>query len=215
MTLIGKKAPIFRAAAVVNGQEVVQDFSLGQFLGKKEIVFFFYPKDFTFVCPTELIAFQDVLGEFEQRNVAVVGCSTDTEETHLAWLNTPRNQGGIQGVTYPLVADTAKTIAQNYGVLGGEWDYDEKENLIFDGVPIAYRATFLIDKQGIIRHALANDFTLGRNIAETLRTIDMWHHVEHVGEVCPANWQEGQEAMQPTREGMVKYMTKQAEESEQ
>src|SRR5262249_1213941 len=121
MSMIGKKAPIFRTPAVTNGGDIVQDFSLAQFIGKKEVIFFFYPKDFTFICPTELIAFQDALSEFEQRGVAVVGCSTDTEETHVAWLNTPRDKGGIMGVTYPIVADTSKTIAANYGVLGGEW----------------------------------------------------------------------------------------------
>src|SRR5690606_35099265 len=106
MSLVGKKAPLFSAPAVVNGREIVNNFSLEQFLGKKEVVFFFYPKDFTFVCPTEILAFQAKLAEFEARNVAVVGCSTDTEETHLAWLNTPKKQGGIEGVTYPIVADT-------------------------------------------------------------------------------------------------------------
>ena len=208
MTSIGRKAPIFRAPAVVNGQEIVQDFSLAQFVGKKEVVFFFYPKDFTFVCPTELIAFQESLSEFEQRGVAVIGCSTDTEETHLAWLNTPRNRGGIQGVTYPLVADTAKTIAINYEVLGGDWDHDDEGSLVFDGTPVAYRATFLIDKQGIIRHTTINELALGRNVDETLRIIDMWQYVEHSGEVCPANWREGQEAMQATQEGVTSYLSR-------
>lgn len=208
MTSIGRKAPIFRAPAVVNGQEIVQDFSLAQFVGKKEVIFFFYPKDFTFVCPTELITFQESLSEFEQRGVAVIGCSTDTEETHLAWLNTPRNRGGIQGVTYPLVADTAKTIAINYEVLGGDWDYDDEGSLVFDGTPVTYRATFLIDKQGIIRHTTVNDLALGRNVDEMLRIIDMWHHVEHSGEVCPANWREGQEAMQATQEGVASYLSR-------
>jgi len=208
MSLIGKKAPIFRAPAVVNGQEIVQDFSLAQFVGKKEVVFFFYPKDFTFVCPTELIALQEALDEFEQRGVAVVGCSTDTEETHVAWLNTPRNKGGIQGVSYPIVADTAKTIAANYDVLGGEWDYDEEGNLVFYGTPVAYRGTFLIDKHGIIRHATINELSLGRNIPEMLRIVDMWQHVEQSGEVCPANWQGGQESMQATQEGVATYLAK-------
>lgn len=208
MALIGKKAPIFRAPAVVNGQDMVQDFSLAQFVGKKEVIFFFYPKDFTFVCPTELIAFQEALNEFEQRGVAIVACSTDTEETHLAWLQTPREKGGIQGVTYPIVADTAKTIAANYEVLGGTWEYNEEENLVFHGTPVAYRGTFLIDKQGIIRHETMNELSLGRNIREMLRLIDMWQHAEHSGEVCPANWTEGQEAMQATQEGVSDYLAK-------
>jgi peroxiredoxin (alkyl hydroperoxide reductase subunit C) len=208
MSLIGKKAPIFRAPAVVNGQDIVQDFSLAQFVGKKEIIFFFYPKDFTFVCPTELIAFQAALSEFEKRGIAIVACSTDTEETHLAWLNTPRERGGIQGVTYPIVADTAKTIAANYEVLGGEWDYDEEDHLSFNGVPVAYRGTFLIDKQGIIRHTTINELSLGRNIPEILRIVDMWQHAEYSGEVCPANWTQGQEAMQATQEGVRNYLAK-------
>ena len=208
MAMIGKKAPVFRAPAVINGTEIVQDFSLAQYLGKKEVIFFFYPKDFTFVCPTELIAFQNALGEFEQKGVAIVGCSTDTEETHTAWLNTPRNQGGIMGVTYPIVADVAKTISANYGVLGGEWEYEEEGGFSFSGVPVAYRGTFFIDKQGIIRHESINELSLGRNIAELLRIADMWHHVEQFGEVCPVNWTQGQESMQATREGVASYLTK-------
>ncbi|ACE05520.1 alkyl hydroperoxide reductase/ Thiol specific antioxidant/ Mal allergen [Candidatus Amoebophilus asiaticus 5a2] len=208
MAMIGKKAPVFRAPAVINGTEIVQDFSLAQYLGKKEVIFFFYPKDFTFVCPTELIAFQNALGEFEQKGVAIVGCSTDTEETHIAWLNTPRNQGGIMGVTYPIVADIAKTISANYGVLGGEWEYDEEGGFSFSGLPVAYRGTFFIDKQGIIRHESINELSLGRNIAELLRIADMWHHVEQFGEVCPVNWTQGQESMQATREGVSSYLTK-------
>lgn len=208
MALVGKRAPLFRAPAVVNGREIVQDFSLVQFIGNKEVILFFYPKDFTFVCPTELIAFQEVLGELEQRGVAVVGCSTDTEETHLAWLNTPRNKGGIQGVTYPIVADTAKTIATNYNVLGGEWNHDEIGSLAFHGAPVAYRGTFFIDKDGIVRHETINEFSLGRNIHEVLRIVDMWHHIEKSGEVCPANWEKGQEAMSATQEGITSYMAK-------
>jgi peroxiredoxin (alkyl hydroperoxide reductase subunit C) len=208
MAMIGKKAPIFRAPAVTNGNDIVQDFSLAQFLGKKEVVFFFYPKDFTFVCPTELLAFQDILVEFEQRNVAIVGCSTDSEESHLAWLQIPREKGGIAGVTYPLVADATKTIAANYGVLGGDWDYDEDDSLIFQGLPIAYRGAFLIDKQGFIRHETINELSLGRNVRELLRVVDMWHHIEQFGEVCPVNWEKGQTGMQPTHEGVVDYLSK-------
>ncbi len=206
--MIGKKAPVFKATAVVNGGDVVYDFSLAQFLGKKEVIFFFYPKDFTFVCPTELIAFQNALNEFEKRGVTVVACSTDTEETHVAWLNTPRNKGGILGITYPIVADVAKTIAANYEVLGGEWEYDQDGILQFSGIPVAYRGTFLIDKQGIIRHQSINDLSLGRNIHELLRIVDMWQHVQRFGEVCPVNWAQGQEGMQPTREGVASYLAK-------
>ncbi|HAN49990.1 MAG TPA: alkyl hydroperoxide reductase [Amoebophilaceae bacterium] len=209
MALIGSKAPTFKAPAVINGQDIVHDFSLAQFIDHKEVLFFFYPKDFTFVCPTELIAFQEKLGAFEKRNVAVVGCSTDTEETHLAWLSTPRKRGGIQGVTYPIVADVSKTITTNYGVLGGTWAYDEQDNMVFHGTPIAYRGTFFIDQQGIIRHEAINDLSLGRNVEEILRVIDMWHHVKKFGEVCPANWQKGQEAMKATQEGVAAYLATQ------
>ena len=208
MALTGSKAPIFKAPAVIDGQTIVQDFSLAQFLDRQAVLFFFYPKDFTFVCPTEIIAFQEQLEAFAERGVAVVGCSTDTEETHLAWLKTPRGQGGIQGVTYPIVADTSKVIAANYGVLGGTWGYDEQDSMVFHGNPVAYRGAFFIDKQGIVRHETINDLSLGRNVAEMLRVVDMWHHVEKFGEVCPANWQEGQEAMQATQESVARYLAK-------
>ncbi|WP_422361678.1 peroxiredoxin [Reichenbachiella sp.] len=208
MSLVGKKAPLFTAPAVVNGDEIVESFSLDQYLGEKEVVFFFYPKDFTFVCPTEILAFQEKLAEFEKRGVAVVGASTDTEETHLAWLMTDKNKGGIEGVTYPLVADTSKTIANNYGVLAGDWDYDEEGQLSFSGLPIAFRGTFLIDKEGTVRHETINDLPLGRNIDEMIRLVDALQYVEKHGEVCPANWEEGKDAMQATREGVADYLSK-------
>lgn len=208
MSLVGKKAPLFTAPAVVNGDEIVESFSLDQYLGEKEVVFFFYPKDFTFVCPTEILAFQEKLAEFEKRGVAVVGASTDTEETHLAWLMTDKNKGGIEGVTYPLVADTSKTIANNYGVLAGDWDYDEEGQLSFKGLPIAFRGSFLIDKEGTVRHETINDLPLGRNIDEMIRLVDALQYVEKHGEVCPANWEEGKDAMQATREGVADYLSK-------
>jgi len=208
MSLVGKKAPLFTAPAVINGEEIVENFSLDQFIGKKEVILFFYPKDFTFVCPTEILAFQEVLAEFEKRNVAVIGVSTDTEETHLAWLTLPKNKGGIQGVTYPLVADTAKTIATNYGVLAGEYSYNEEGQLEFQGAPIAYRGTFFIDLDGIVRHEVINFFPLGRNINEALRIVDAWQYFTKHGEVCPANWEEGKEAMKATREGVAEYLSK-------
>ncbi len=208
MSLVLKKAPLFSAPAVINGDEIVENFSLEQFIGKQEVVFFFYPKDFTFVCPTEILAFQDKLDAFRKRNVAVVGCSTDTEETHLAWLSVPQAKGGIEGVTYPLVADSAKTIASNFGVLGGEYVYNEAGELVFEGAPIALRGTFLIDKQGVVRHCVINDFPLGRNIDDTLRMVDALQYVEKHGEVCPANWDEGKEAMKATRDGVSEYLSK-------
>lgn len=207
MNLLGSKAPTFTAPAVINGKGIVEDFSLDQFLGKQDIVLFFYPKDFTFVCPTELFSFQKFLPQFIERNVAVIGCSTDTEETHLAWLKTPKEQGGILGITYPLVADVSKVISSNYGVLGGEWSYNEFNQLVFEGFPIAYRGVFFIDKEGIIRHYAIYDLPLGRNICEILRVVDMWNHVIQYGEVCPANWVKGDEAMQATSESVSLYLT--------
>jgi peroxiredoxin (alkyl hydroperoxide reductase subunit C) len=170
------------------------------------VVFFFYPKDFTYVCPTEILAFQEKLVEFESRDVAVIGCSTDTPETHLAWLMTPRKNGGIEGVTYPLVADTAKTIASNFGVLGGEYGYNEEGEMIFEGAPTALRGTFLIDKSGIVRHCIINDIPLGRNIDDTLRLVKALQYTEKYGEVCPANWEEGKDTMKESRESVAEYL---------
>ncbi|MDN4166928.1 peroxiredoxin [Cytophagales bacterium LB-30] len=206
MSLVGKKAPSFNSPAVINGEEIVENFSLEQYIGKKDVVLFFYPKDFTFVCPTEIHAFQEKLAEFEKRDVAVVGCSCDTEETHLAWLNVAKDKGGIAGVTYPLIADSSKTIAKNFGVLAGDWAYNENDELVFQGNPVSYRGTYLIDKNGVVRQETVNDLPLGRNIDETLRLVDALHHVEKFGEVCPANWSEGKDAMQATREGVASYL---------
>jgi peroxiredoxin (alkyl hydroperoxide reductase subunit C) len=206
MSLVGKKAPIFDSPAVVNGNEIVDSFSLEQFIGNKEVVFFFYPKDFTYVCPTEIIAFQAALDEFEKRGVAVIGASTDTPEVHLAWLNTPKNNGGIEGVKYPLVADVAKTIAYNFGVLWGDWEYNENNELIYEGAGVAFRGSFFIDKEGIVRHETINDLPLGRNINEMLRIVDAWHHHLEHGEVCPANWVEGKDGMQENRDSVADYL---------
>ncbi len=205
--LVGKKAPNFNATAVVDGK-IVENFSLEQFLGKKYVVFFFYPKDFTFVCPTEILSFQNSLKEFEDRNVQVVGCSTDSEFSHSAWINTPREKGGIAGVTYPIVSDINKTISESYGVLAGERDYDEDGNEVVRGEFIAYRGLFLIDKQGIVQHEVVNNFPLGRSIAEELRMVDALQHFEEFGEVCPMNWQKGKQAMKASPEGTAEYISK-------
>jgi peroxiredoxin (alkyl hydroperoxide reductase subunit C) len=205
-SLIGKKAPAFSADAVVNGGEFVEGFSLEQYIGEKEVIFFFYPLDFTFVCPTELLAFQAKLGEFEKRGVAVVGCSVDSKFSHWAWLNTEKNDGGIKGVTYPLVSDLSKTIAENYGVLAGEYDFNEEGEATFNGAPVAYRGTFLIDKKGNIRHSVINDLPLGRSIDEALRMVDALQYFEKNGEVCPANWKEGEDAMTASSEGVAEYL---------
>ncbi len=207
-TLIGKKAPLFKANTVINGNEIIEGFSLEQFIDKKDVIFFFYPLDFTFVCPTELLAFQQKLEEFEKRNVAVVACSVDSEFSHWAWLQTELNNGGIKGVKYPIVADLTKTISENFGVLAGEYDFDDDGNTVFSGAPVAYRGLFLIDKKGVVRHAVINDLQLGRSVDEALRIVDALQHFEEYGEVCPANWKEGDEAMKATQEGVAEYLSK-------
>ncbi len=205
--LVGKKAPSFHAPAVVNGLTIEENFSLDQYLGKNHVLFFFYPKDFTFVCPSELHAFQAKLAEFEARGCKVVACSTDTEESHWAWLNTPKNRGGIQGVTYPIVADTTKTISDAYGVLAGEYDYDMDGKFVATGPMIAYRGLFLIDKEGTVMHQLVNNLPLGRNVDEALRMVDALQFFEENGEVCPANWQKGDEGMTATFAGVAEYLS--------
>ncbi len=204
--LVGKKAPSFQAKAVVNGNTIVSDFNLDQFLGNKYVILFFYPKDFTFVCPTELHAFQDKLEEFEKRNVAVVACSTDTEQSHWGWLEMSKEKGGIKGITYPIVADTNKTISANYDVLAGEYDYNDEGELIATGELIAYRGLFLIDKNGIVQHQLVNNLPLGRNIDEALRMVDALQFNEENGEVCPANWNAGKDALKASHEGVAEYL---------
>ncbi len=205
--LVGKKAPSFKASAVVNGGEIVSDFSLDQYLGKNHVLFFFYPKDFTFVCPSELHAFQAKLADFESRGVKVVACSTDTEESHWGWLQVPKNKGGIEGVKYPIVADTSKTISEAFGVLAGEYEYDMEGNLTASGPMIAYRGLFLIDKSGTVMHQLVNMFPLGRNVDEALRMVDALQFFEENGEVCPANWHKGDEGMKANFEGVAEYLS--------
>ncbi|HET6245977.1 MAG: peroxiredoxin [Bacteroidetes bacterium] len=204
--LVGRKAPSFKAQAVINGEEIVADFSLDQFTGKKPVVFFFYPKDFTFVCPTELHAFQEMLPEFEKRGAAVVACSTDTETSHWGWLQVPKAMGGIHGVTYPIVADTTKTIATNYGVLAGEYEYDDEGKLAATGPMIAYRGLFIMDKNGVVQHQLVNNFPIGRNVEEALRTLDAMLFHEDKGEVCPAKWRAGEAGMKANQAGVKNYL---------
>jgi peroxiredoxin 2/4 len=211
--LVGRKAPDFSADAVVNGGDFVEKFTLSQFKGKKYVVLFFYPLDFTFVCPTEILAFQEKLAEFESRNTQVIGVSVDSKFSHWAWLNTPKNKGGIEGVKYPLVADLSKTIARNYDVLGGDYEYDIDESsnseiVKFNGKPIAYRGLFLIDLEGMVRHQLVNDLPLGRSIDEAIRMVDALRHFEEKGEVCPANWSEGKDAMKESAAGVADYLSK-------
>jgi len=204
--LVGKKAPEFVTKAVINGEEIVDNFSLQQYRGEKYVIFFFYPKDFTFVCPTELHAFQAKLDEFKSRDCEIVACSTDTEQSHWGWLQVEKDHGGIQGITYPIVADTNKTVAMNYGVLNGEYGYNENEEMVATEQMIAYRGLFLIDKEGVVRHQIVNDLPLGRNVDEALRYLDALRHFEKHGEVCPANWSEGQDAMKETHDGVAEYL---------
>lgn len=191
-TLVGRKAPDFSAKAVVN-KTVVNNFSLSQFRGKY-VILFFYPLDFTFVCPTELHAFQSQLTALQSRNCEVIACSIDSAYTHLAYLNTPKSKGGIEGITYPLISDINKIIAKEYDVLHPE-----------EG--ISYRGLFLIDKEGIIRHQLVNDLPLGRSVDEALRMVDALAFFEEHGQVCPANWQSGKSGMKATQKGLEEYAT--------
>ena len=204
--LVGRKAPGFSAAAVTNGNDIVTGFTLEQFKGKY-VILFFYPKDFTFVCPTELYAFQEKLEEFKSRNVELIGVSTDTEQSHWGWLNMEKNAGGIKGITYPLVADTNKTISTNYDVLAGDWDYNEEGEMTAIGELIAYRGLFLIDKEGTVRHQLVNDLPLGRNVDEAIRMVDALQFNEENGEACPANWSKGKDGLTTTHEGIAEYLS--------
>ena len=205
--LVGKKAPSFKADAVVNGNQIVNDFSLDQYLGKKYVLFYFYPADFTFVCPTEILAFQEKIADFEKRNVAVVGCSVDSAFSHWKWLQSELKEGGIKSVKYPIVADLSKTISENFDVLAGYYDYDDNGQSVFIGTPQAYRGLFLIDKAGTVRHQLINDMPLGRSVDEALRIIDALQYFEENGDVCPANWKKGDKALKPTQEGISSYLS--------
>lgn len=188
--LVGKNAPDFTATAVEKDQ-IIEKFTLSDYKGQY-VILFFYPLDFTFVCPTELHAFSERLSEFQERNTKVIGVSIDSHFSHLAWLNTPKNKGGIQGVAYPLVSDLNKTISGDYDVL-------------VEGEGIAYRGLFLLDKDHVVRHQVVNDLPLGRNVSETLRMIDALQFTEKHGEVCPANWSQGDKSMKPTQEGLEEF----------
>jgi len=192
-TLVTKPAPDFTAVAVMGDNTFNENFSLSNYRGKY-VILFFYPLDFTFVCPSEIIAFDKAIDQFKARNCEVIGASIDSQFTHLAWKNTPVNEGGIGNIKYPLIADLSKSISRQYGVLLPEG--------------IALRGTFLIDKEGIIRHAVINDLPLGRSIEESLRMVEALQFHEQHGDVCPANWKEGEEGMKPTAEGVADYLTK-------
>lgn len=189
--LVQKKAPSFRAAAVLGDNSIQEGFSLEDYRGRY-VLLFFYPLDFTFVCPSEILAFDHRLEEFQKRGCEVVGVSVDSQYTHLAWKNTPVDRGGIGPIRYPLVADITKQIARDYGVLSDE--------------SVALRGTFLIDREGVVRHQVVNDPGLGRNVDEALRMLDALQFLEEHGEVCPANWRKGEEGMKPTSEGVASYL---------
>jgi len=193
-TLVTKEAPNFKAQAVLENN-AIEEIELSSFRGKY-VVLFFYPLDFTFVCPSEIIAFDKKLEQFREKNAEVIGVSVDSQFTHYAWKNTKVEEGGIGQVRYPLVADLNKSIARDYGVL-----FDDS---------VALRGLFLIDKEGIVRHSVINDLPLGRNVDEALRMLDALKFTETYGEVCPANWKEGEEGMKPTADGVASYLAKHA-----
>ncbi|MFP3984173.1 MAG: peroxiredoxin [Desulfurivibrionaceae bacterium] len=192
-SLVTKKAPDFTATAVMPDNTFKEDFSLSKYRGKY-VILFFYPLDFTFVCPSEIIAFHRALEKFKAKDCEIIGVSVDSHFTHLAWKNTPVNEGGIGDIQYPLVSDLNKEISREYGVLLPEG--------------MALRGLFLLDRDGVVRHGLVNDLPLGRSIAEAMRLIDALQFHEKHGDVCPANWQEGEEAMTPTAEGVADYLAK-------
>jgi peroxiredoxin (alkyl hydroperoxide reductase subunit C) len=190
--LVAQEAPDFTAQAVMPNNSF-EELKLSSYRGKY-VVLFFYPLDFTFVCPSEIIAFDSALARFKEKNAEVVGASVDSAYTHLAWKNTPREKGGIGNVQFPLVSDITKEISTSYGVL-------------LNG-SVALRGLFLIDREGIVRHALVNDLPLGRNVDEAIRMLDALQFFEKHGDVCPANWRQGEEAMKPTAEGVASYLSK-------
>ena len=209
MSLVGKKFPSIEVDAI---SEMGDNLKINIFEeatnNNKKVLLFWYPKDFTFVCPTELHAFQAALPEFEKRNTMVIGASCDTNEVHFAWLNTPKKNGGIEGVTYPILADTNRNLSNILGILDIEsTSYsDETDSIIVEGSNVTYRATYLIDEDGKIFHESVNDMPLGRNVNEYLRLVDAYTHVQTKGEVCPANWEEGKEAMSADRNSTAAYL---------
>ena len=208
MSLVGKKFPNITVDAMSEMGDNLRINILEEATKKnKKVVLFWYPKDFTFVCPTELHAFEELKGEFEKRNTIIIGASVDTCEVHFAWLNTPKDQGGIEGVSYPILADTTRNLSNALGILEADHIYNEElENYLIEGSNVAFRATFLIDENGKVFHESVNDMPLGRNVKEYLRLIDAYTHVQKYGEVCPANWEEGKEAMHADRKGVASYL---------
>ena len=198
MVLVTRQAPDFTSSAVLGNGEIVNNFNFKKHVNGKAAVLFFYPLDFTFVCPSELIAFDHRYEEFKKRGVEVVGVSIDSEFTHNAWRNTPTENGGIGAVKYALAADVKHEIAKAYGIEHPE-------------AGVALRASFLIDKNGVVRHQVVNDLPLGRNIDEMLRMVDALQFHEEHGEVCPAQWEKGKEGMKDSPEGVAKYLKQNAD----
>jgi peroxiredoxin (alkyl hydroperoxide reductase subunit C) len=209
MAIVGKKFPDLSVNAM---NEMGDTFKLNvleeAINNKKKVVLFWYPKDFTFVCPTELHAFQAALPEFEKRNTVVIGASCDTAEVHFAWLSTAKDNGGIEGVSYPLLADSNRNLASTLGILDiTNEQYNEETGIVtVDGDNVTYRATYLIDEEGVVFHEGVNHMPVGRNVNEFLRLIDAYSHVQTNGEVCPANWEEGKDAMAPNAKGTADYL---------
>lgn len=209
MSLVGRKFPNITVNAM---NEMGDTFPLNVLeeavKNKKKVLLFWYPKDFTYVCPTEIHSFQEALSEFEDKNTMVIGASCDTAEVHFAWLTTPRDNGGIEGVTYPLLADSNRNLATALGILDTEiQEYDEENDFVLlKGDNVTYRATYLIDEEGKVFHESVNDMPLGRNVKEYLRLVDAYTHVQEKGEVCPANWEAGKEAMTATPKGVAEYL---------
>ncbi|WP_203296405.1 peroxiredoxin [Luteirhabdus pelagi] len=209
MSLVGKQFPNITVDAMDEMGDTLKINVLEEAKkNNKKVILFWYPKDFTYVCPTEIHSFQQALSKFQDKNTIVIGASCDTPEVHFAWLNTTKDNGGIEGVTYPLLADTNRNLANALGILDIEGEeYDEEQDLItLRGSNVTYRATYLIDEDGKIFHESVNDMPLGRNVSEYLRLIDAYTHVQQKGEVCPANWEEGKDAMLATREGVATYL---------
>ena len=210
--LVGKKAPEFTAAAVMPDGSINENFSLSDYEGKY-VVLFFYPLDFTFVCPSELIAFDHRIKEFEARGVQVIGCSIDSQFSHAAWRKTAVNDGGIGEVAYPLVADVTKLIAADYDVLiDNDSIQDEDGDMIhLMGGSVALRGSFLIDQEGVVQHQVVNNLPLGRNVDEMLRMIDALQFTEEHGEVCPAGWNKGDKGMVADAGGVASYLASEAD----
>lgn len=203
MGLVGKKFPNIAVNAIDEMGDVFKLNILEKAqVEKKKVLLFWYPKDFTFVCPTEIHAFQEASEEFAKRNTIVIGASCDTAEVHFAWLNTAKDEGGIEGVQFPLLADTTRKLAETLDIL----DYDPYADEDGDGDYVTFRATYLVDEDGKVFHESTNDMPLGRNVNEYLRLIDAYAHVQEHGEVCPANWEDGKDAMNATRDGVADYL---------